>query len=49
MCTDFRAFFDNDYRQAVVQLHQTTGGRQSRRAGTNDYDVKFHRLAFRFV
>jgi hypothetical protein len=45
----FRAFLDNDYGQALIELHQAYGRGQACRSTTHDYDVEFHRLAFKFL
>ena len=49
MGTDGRALFDDDDRQLAArfrrELLQTDRRRQTGRAGTDDDDVEFHRLA----
>ena len=40
--TDLRALFDDDHRQAAVELHQPDRGRQTCWSAANNHNVKFH-------
>jgi hypothetical protein len=47
MRADLRALLDHDHRQAGVEFLEPDRRRQAGRAGADDDDVEFHRLARR--